>query len=69
MRPKTRPWPIRADDPVAVGTGGRTDAATSMRIALFLSGLVGPLLNSRCADVSDDDLRAGIIDAGRLLLA
>ncbi|MBM7517363.1 TetR/AcrR family transcriptional regulator [Nocardioides nitrophenolicus] len=49
-------------------TGPGPDPGTRLQVALFLSGLLGPAQDPSCADIDDDDLRAGIVRAGRLLL-
>ena len=48
--------------------GPAPSTSDRLLVSVFLSGLLGPLLDPRCADVADDDLREGIIRAGRRLL-
>ena len=48
--------------------GPHPTTTTRLQVAVFLSGLLGPLLDPRCAEVADDALREGIVRAGRRLL-
>ncbi len=48
--------------------GERPSDVRRLLVSVFLSGLLGPLLDPWCVDVSDDALRDGIVDAGRRLL-
>jgi AcrR family transcriptional regulator len=48
--------------------GPEPSTSDRLLVSVFLSGLLGPLLDPHCADVGDDDMREGIIRAGRRLL-
>ncbi|MFD0555697.1 TetR family transcriptional regulator [Stackebrandtia endophytica] len=56
------------DELHALLEGDQAAESARIRTATFLSGLVGPLIDPRCRDLSDDALRAGILESGRRLL-
>lgn len=48
--------------------GPDADSATVVRVGMFLSGLAAHTADATLARMSDDELRAGIVDVGRALL-
>jgi AcrR family transcriptional regulator len=48
--------------------GPRPNKRRPLLVAMFLSGLLAPARDPAAASIADDELRAGIIEAGRRLL-